>query len=56
MVSIGVLEVGIETPEKNMSMEIGIFSRLTTGFVMTNDQYDFLIKFIKVKTLILNGY
>ena len=48
MVSTGVLEVGIATPEKNMSLKIGIFSQLSTGPVITTNQYDFFIKFIKL--------
>ena len=36
-----VLEVEIATTWKqNVSLEIGIFSQLTTGLVMTSDQHD----------------
>ncbi|WMV13935.1 hypothetical protein MTR67_007320 [Solanum verrucosum] len=48
--------VATSTPAReNVSMEIGIFSRLTTGPVMSSDQHDYFIKFLKLKPPFFTG-
>ncbi|TMW91987.1 hypothetical protein EJD97_013660 [Solanum chilense] len=42
-------------PRMDASLEIGMFSRLTTGPIMTNDQHELFSKFLKLKPPVFKG-
>ena len=42
-------------PHMDASFEVGAFPRLTTGSIMTNDQHELFIKFLKLKPPIFKG-
>ena len=42
-------------PRMDASLEIGTFSRLTTGPIMTNDQHELFNKFLKLKPQVFKG-
>ena len=42
-------------PRMDASLEIGMFPRLTTGPIMTNDQYELFSKFLKLKPPVFKG-
>ncbi|TMW82394.1 hypothetical protein EJD97_006033 [Solanum chilense] len=43
------------TPHMDASLEIGTFPRLTTGSIMTGDQHELFIKFLKLKPPVFKG-
>ena len=42
-------------PRMDASLEIGTFSRLTTGPIMTSDQHEIFTKFLKLKLPVFKG-
>ena len=42
-------------PRMDASLDIGTFSRLTTGPIMTNDQHELFSKFLKLKPPVFKG-
>ena len=42
-------------PRMDASLEVGTFSRLTTGSIMTSDQHELFIKFLKLKPPVFKG-
>ena len=42
-------------PRMDASLEIGMFPRLTTWPIMTNDQHELFSKFLKLKPLVFKG-
>ena len=42
-------------PRMDVPLEIGTFSRLTTGPIMTNDQHELFSKFLKLKPPVFKG-
>ncbi|TMW87250.1 hypothetical protein EJD97_020211, partial [Solanum chilense] len=44
-----------EAPRMDASLEIGMFSRLTTGPIMTSDQHELFSKFMKLKPPVFKG-
>ena len=48
----GVQHVAAVAPYMDASLEVGTFPRLTIGSIMTGDQHELFIKFLKLKTLV----
>ena len=46
--------VGV-APRMDASLEVGTFSRLTTGSIMTSDQHELFTKFLKLKPPAFKG-
>ena len=44
-----------QAPRMDVPLEIGIFPRLTTGQIMTNDQHKLFSKFLKLKPPVFKG-
>ena len=42
-------------PRMDASLEVGTFPRLTTGSIMTGDQHELFIKFLKLKPPVFKG-
>ena len=42
-------------PHMDVPLEIGMFPRLTTGPIMTNDQHELFSKFLKLKPPVFKG-
>ena len=51
----GVQHAATVAPRMDASLEIGTFPRLTTGPIMTNDQYELFSKFLKLKPPVFKG-
>ena len=52
---LGVQHAATMSPRMDASLEIGMFPRLTTGPIMTNDQHELFIKFLKLKPPVFKG-
>ena len=50
-----VRQAAAEAPRMDASLEIGTFSRLTTGPIMTSDQHELFTKFLKLKPPVFKG-
>ena len=51
----GVQHAAAVAPRMDVSLEIGTFSRLTTGPIMTSDQHELLSKLLKLKPPVFKG-
>ena len=51
----GVQNAVVVAPRMDASLEVGTFPRLTTGSIMTGDQHELFIKFLKFKTPVFKG-
>ncbi|XP_049351058.1 uncharacterized protein LOC125815564 [Solanum verrucosum] len=51
----GVQHAADVAPRMDASLETGTFPRLTTGPIMTSDQHDLFIKFLKLKPPVFKG-
>ena len=51
----GVQHATVVAPCMDASLEVGTFSRLTTGSIMTSDQHELFTKFLKLKPLVFKG-
>ena len=45
----GVQHAAVVAPRMDGSLEVGTFALLTTGSIMTGDQHDLFIRFLKLK-------
>ena len=52
---LGVKHAAAVAPRMDASLEIGTFSRLTTGPIMTSDQHELFSKFLKLKPPVFKG-
>ena len=52
---LGVQRAAVVAPRMDASLEIGTFSRFTTGPIMTSDQHEVFSKFLKLKPPIFKG-
>ena len=51
----GVQHAAAMAPRIDASLEVGTFPQLTIGFIMTGDQYELFIKFLKLKPPVFKG-
>ena len=51
----GVQHAAAVAPRMDVSLEVGTFPLLTTGSIMTGDQYDLFVKFLKLKPPVFKG-
>ncbi|TMW80438.1 hypothetical protein EJD97_020115, partial [Solanum chilense] len=51
----GVQHAADVAPRMDASLEVGIFPRLTTGSIMTGDQHELFIMFLKLKPPVFKG-
>ena len=51
----GVQHAAAVAPRMDASLEVGTFPRLTTGSIMTGDQHELFIKFLKLKPPVFKG-
>ena len=51
----GVQHAATVAPRMDVSLDIGMFPRLTTGPIMTNDQHELFGKFLKLKPPVFKG-
>ena len=51
----GVRHATVVAPRMDASLEVGTFSRLITGSIMTGDQHELFIKFLKLKPPVFKG-
>ena len=51
----GVRHATVVAPRMDASLEVGMFPRLPTGSIMTGDQHELFIKFLKLKPPIFKG-
>ena len=51
----GVQHAAAVAPRMDASLEVGTFPRLTTGPIMTSDQHELFIKFLKLNPPVLKG-
>ena len=51
----GVQHAAAVAPRMDASFEVGTFPRLTTRSIMTGDQHELFIKFLKLKPLVFKG-
>ena len=51
----GVQHAADVAPRMDASFEVGTFPRLTTGSIMTGDQHELFIKFLKLKPSVFKG-
>ena len=51
----GVQHAASMAPSMDASLEVGTFPRLNTGFIMTGDQHELFIKFLKLKHPVFKG-
>ena len=51
----GVQPATAMAPRMDASLEVGTFPRLTTGSIMTCDQHELFIKFLKLKPPVFKG-
>ena len=51
----GVQHAAVVASRMDASLEVGTFPRLTTGSIMTGDQHELFIKFLKLKPPVLKG-
>ena len=51
----GVQHVAAMAPRMDASFEVGTFPRYTTGSIMTGDQHELFIKFLKLKPPVFKG-
>ncbi|TMW87598.1 hypothetical protein EJD97_019736 [Solanum chilense] len=51
----GVQYAAAMAPRMDASLEVGTFPRLTTGSIMTSDQHELFIKFLKFKPPVFKG-
>ncbi|TMW83140.1 hypothetical protein EJD97_002765, partial [Solanum chilense] len=52
---LGVQHAAVVAPRIYASLEVGTFPRLTTGPIMTSDQHELFIKFLKLKPQVFKG-
>ena len=52
---LGVQHAAAMAPRMDASLEIGTFTRLTTGPIMTSDQHELFNKFLKLKPPVFKG-
>ncbi|TMW95716.1 hypothetical protein EJD97_008446, partial [Solanum chilense] len=52
---LAYLNAATMAPRMDASLEIGMFPRLTTGPIMTNDQHELFSKFLKLKPPVFKG-
>ncbi|TMW82751.1 hypothetical protein EJD97_005055 [Solanum chilense] len=52
---LGVQHPVVVAPRTDASLEVGMFPRLTTGSIMTGDQHELFIKFLKLKPPVCKG-
>ena len=51
----GVQHAAVVAPQMDASLEICMFPQLTTGSIMTSDQHELFIKFLKLKPPVFKG-
>ena len=51
----GVQHAAAVAPRMDVSLKIGMFSRLTTGPIMMSDHHEHFTKFLKLKPLVFKG-
>ena len=51
----GVQHAAVVAPRMDAPLEVGTFSQLTTGSIMTGDQHELFIKFLKLKPPVFKG-
>ena len=51
----GVKHATVVAPRMDASLEVDTFPRLTTGYIMTGDQHELFIKFLKLKPPVFKG-
>ena len=51
----GVQHKVVVAPRMDASLEVGTFSRLTTGSIITGDRHELFIKFLKLKPPVFKG-
>ena len=51
----GVQHAAAVAPRMDASLEVGTFPRLTIGSIMTSDQHELFIKFLKLKPPVFKG-
>ena len=52
----GVQHAAAVAPRMDASLEICMFPQLTTGSIMTSDQHELFIKFLKLKPPVFKGF
>ncbi|TMX02778.1 hypothetical protein EJD97_019865 [Solanum chilense] len=55
MINQGVQHAAAVAPRMDASLEVDTFPRLTTGSIMTDDQHELFIKFLKLKPPVFKG-